>query len=499
MSLAEPPDPSPTLTISCSMSSYNCFRDGCDQKFGSQRAWSQHICRKHSNNPGTSLLTQLVLDHQDRKRRRAEQDEAQQVVKRRELEVLQELSSYEPAVCLLSHITCMSTEQGTEQVPLLEQPVDETLHRSRRAKCLPRRFLDFVPGSAAPSPLLTHFQQQQEIAAQGAAAAATAATEPPSPEEVTMTDEAPAELHALTTRPDVLGVFRNYPCVPSREPPNPNAYAGFSPASWINRAPIASNLSITTSEAPPKPAEEGPGFAKACWSARLNSGSPYKSCSESNKITQHFTNPAWNWGDFIGYNAFTESRRFDREHFSKKAALKCGDEWKEANIDIPIPCIGHRQKEADALVFTVKGLLYRDLVGVITEQLKDPDAFKEMFLQPFSEHWKPTENDPPVRVYGEVYSSDAMLNAQQKLLQKLRDLPRPQPEAFLVALMLASDSTFLTQFSQASMWPIYMFFGNVSKYTRCAPDSLSAHHITYLPKVCHHLVPLARCSEYIPD
>ena len=54
-----------------------------------------------------------------------------------------------------------------------------------------------------------------------------------------------------------------------------------------------------------------------------------------------------------------------------------------------------------------------------------------------------------------------MLEAQHQLLQKLQDLPCPQPEAFLVALMLASDSTFPTQFSQASMWPIYVFFGNV--------------------------------------
>ncbi|KAF9778157.1 hypothetical protein BJ322DRAFT_1175294, partial [Thelephora terrestris] len=159
------------------------------------------------------------------------------------------------------------------------------------------------------------------------------------------------------------------------------------------------------------------------------------------------------------------------------------DGWKEADIDIPVPCVGHKQKEADAPVFTVKGLLYRDLVQVITEQLKDPETFKEMYLQPFSEHWKPTGDDTPVRVYGEVYSSDAMLDAQHGLFEKLQDVPRPRPEAFLVALMLASDSTFLTQFSQASMWPVYMFFGNTSKYTRCSPSSLSTHHVAYLPKI----------------
>ena len=229
----------------------------------------------------------------------------------------------------------------------------------------------------------------------------------------------------LITKPDTFGLFWHYPCIPSREPPNPNPYQGFSSASSTNCAPIASNLLVSTPEAPPEPSKEAPGFAKASWSTWLNSGSPYKSCSESNKITSLFTNSAWKWEDFVGYNAYTESRRFNQEHFSEKSSLKCGDGWKEADIDIPIPCVGHKQKEADAPVFTVKGLLYRDLVEVITEQLKDPSSFKEMFLQPFSEHWKPTKNDPPVRVYGEVYSLDAMLDAQRKLSKKLPDLPHP--------------------------------------------------------------------------
>lgn len=303
----------------------------------------------------------------------------------------------------------------------------------------------------------------------------------------------------FTTEPNAFGVFRQYPRLPSKEPPNPNPFAGFAPTSWTDRAPIASNLFISAPEQPSELPKEGPGFAKATWSTWLNSGSPYKSCGESNKITQHFSNPAWNSQEFAGYNAFTESRRFDRQHFPKKPSLECGDGWKEADIKIPIPCVGCKQEEANAPHFTVKGLLYRDLVEVITAQLKDPSSFKEMFLQPFSEHWKPAEGVPPVRVYGEIYSSDAMLEAQRKLHEKLQNLPRPQLEAFLISLMLASDSTFLTQFSQASMWPIYMFFGNVSKYLRCLPDSLSAHHVAYIPKVSYALLLQDRYSSFLAD
>ena len=61
-----------------------------------------------------------------------------------------------------------------------------------------------MPGTAVPSPLLTHFQQQQELAAQ---TAATAMTEMTPPWEATPTDDTPTEPHAFTTKPDALGVF----------------------------------------------------------------------------------------------------------------------------------------------------------------------------------------------------------------------------------------------------------------------------------------------------
>ena len=49
--------------------------------------------------------------------------------------------------------------------------------------------------------------------------------------------------------------------------------------------------------------------------------------------------------------------------------------------------------------------------------------------------------------------------------------------------MIWSDSTALAQFGTASLWPIYLYIGNQSKYTRAKPTSMSAHHLAYLPKV----------------
>ncbi|KZT63257.1 hypothetical protein DAEQUDRAFT_780622 [Daedalea quercina L-15889] len=57
----------------------------------------------------------------------------------------------------------------------------------------------------------------------------------------------------------------------------------------------------------------------------------------------------------------------------------------------------------------------------------------------------------------------------------------PEVEVALVPMLLYSDSTHLTSFGSASLWPIYAFFGFVSKYVRAKPTSFSAHHIAYLP------------------
>ena len=94
------------------MSSYNCFRDSCGQKFDTQRAWSQHVRRTHTDNPGTSLLTQLVSSNQDRKQKRAEEEAVERAAKRRELEVPpEELVPKEPMVRPPSHITDMNAER----------------------------------------------------------------------------------------------------------------------------------------------------------------------------------------------------------------------------------------------------------------------------------------------------------------------------------------------------------------------------------------------------
>lgn len=199
--------------------------------------------------------------------------------------------------------------------------------------------------------------------------------------------------------------------------------------------------------------------------------------------------PEFRPSELKDFNAITVVRRFEREQFPKPGAtLKPGDGWKEGSVRIKVPCTGVRQKEEDAPEFIVSGILYRDIVQVIKTELEDPDAFKNIHVTPYKEWWCPGPDQDPVRVYSEIYNSDAMLLADEEMRHKLGathglddDL-----EAFIVSALLYSDSTHLAAFGDASLWPVYLFLGNVSKYIRSKPTSFAAHHVAYIPTVFLH-------------
>jgi len=158
-------------------------------------------------------------------------------------------------------------------------------------------------------------------------------------------------------------------------------------------------------------------------------------------------------------------------------------------VKIRVPCTRVQQKESEAPEFVVDGILYRDIVEVVEAELKDPDAFENIHVAPYKEWWCPRPGEDSVRVYSEIYNSDAMLEADTKMQENLGPTQglAGDLETFVVSALLYSDSTHLASFGSASLWPIYLFLGNVSKYTRLKPTSFSAHHIAYIPTVRHSL------------
>ncbi|KAJ7599659.1 hypothetical protein C8J56DRAFT_767114 [Mycena floridula] len=93
--------------------------------------------------------------------------------------------------------------------------------------------------------------------------------------------------------------------------------------------------------------------------------------------------------------------------------------------------------------------------------------------------WKPSEDEPAQQVYGEAYTSAVFL-AMEEEIQCSRP-PGSMMEAVIAPIMAYIDSSRLSSFSNASLWPGYLWFGSQSKYTWSKPTSFSAHHFVYMP------------------
>ena len=297
----------------------------------------------------------------------------------------------------------------------------------------------------------------------------------------------PVDSAPTVTDANSFGVFREYPTISSHNPRNPDAFMDIRPPPAILRS-IGSDLAtISTAESAQSlltGSENRSSDMILAWMATSPGNTPSGVNDLVHSVLRH---PDFNTSELENFNATTVIRRFKRAHFSKSGtALKAGDGWKVGSVKIRVPCTKVRQKENEAPEFVVDGILYRDAIEVISGVLEDPDEFDNIHISPHKEWWRPRPGEDPVRVYSEMFNSDAMLQANEKTQanfntadESIRNL-----ETFVVSALLYSDSTHLASFGSASLWPVYLFLGNVSKYIRLKPTSLSAHHIAYIPTVC---------------
>ncbi|KAF9554100.1 hypothetical protein CPC08DRAFT_672520, partial [Agrocybe pediades] len=194
--------------------------------------------------------------------------------------------------------------------------------------------------------------------------------------------------------------------------------------------------------------------------------------------------------DFNGnFSAAREAARMDEARAEAASAksnnmpfLK-GDGWIEGKVSISVPCDGvkHGSEEA-APRFTVEGVYYRKPMEVIRRAFSEP-AVELYHITPYKEYWKPSKNANPERLFGETFTADYFNDEYDKLRSQPRTGPNKDLEPFVAGIILYSDSTHLASFGDASLWPVYMYIGNQSKYIRSKPSEFGAHHLAYIPKL----------------
>jgi hypothetical protein len=192
--------------------------------------------------------------------------------------------------------------------------------------------------------------------------------------------------------------------------------------------------------------------------------------------------------DLCDFDAALENKRLDAYLASvPESTFLREDGWKKSSARIRLPLDKTKMLESDAAEFEVGGIFHRDIIDVIT-MVYQSDAVKTFNHIPFKEFWRPSENAPPERLYGEIFSSQEVLDADDEICKWCLDNDLDSGlEAITVPLLLYSDSTHLASFGTASCWPVYMFFGSQSKYIRAMPTSSACHHIAYLPSVPDHI------------
>jgi hypothetical protein len=166
----------------------------------------------------------------------------------------------------------------------------------------------------------------------------------------------------------------------------------------------------------------------------------------------------------------------DKDEKGKRVTFP--DDWIETCVTINIPT---KSKEDDPQLYTIPGFHYRPLTEVIRAAFSDIQA-KAFHLLPFQRFWKDPLDGHQERIFDEFYTSDAWLEAQDSL-QKLPKEPGCSLERVIAGLMLFSDATHLANFGTAKAWPLYMYFGNLTKYARSSPLSGACHLVGFLPSV----------------
>ena len=274
-----------------------------------------------------------------------------------------------------------------------------------------------------------------------------------------------------------FGLFRQYLFHPSHDP---DAFVNPSDLSNLTtHTPPPPPKSKDTISSPPWPFPNMSTWRLMRW---VNTGSKSKSEGEVDRLVQDvLTTPDFRAEDLHNLNTNRENHRLD----TANAAAHLKDDFQVASISIEVPA-GQPQNQTASHTYSVPGLHYRKLINVIKAAFQDPLS-RQFHFTPFSlMHRSPITNEEK-RVYGELYNSDEFIN-EHKRVQNCSPPPPDDPECKLekviAALMFWSDSTHLTNFGTAALWPIYLFFGNLSKYVRSRPSSGACHHLAYIPSVC---------------
>lgn len=363
----------------------------------------------------------------------------------------------------LPHPTPVAEDPETDNLPALPPPPPPTevptvftaSGRPWRPLRLPARYIDHLPVAPAPLP-------------------------PIAPGSTALPRVILHVRDAFKTARDHFSIRREYAHRPSYDPDSaiPDEHLSSYYSKYQPRQTKPIEAPSPTEHLPPWPFQNMTTYLLMEW---MYTGSQQKSAGEVDRLAQSvLSHPDFDLEDVASFNAQRQAATLDRsDNEAGEAAPFLADGWRESSVDIDVP-LGAQDGRGLSAPFTVHGLHHRSLLSIMKAAITDVTACRFHF-SPFKRFWKPS-NGPEQRVFDEAYTSDAWIEEHDKL-QKQSNEPDCKLEKVILSLMLWSDSTHLTSFGVAKLWPLYLYFGNLPKYFRGKPGSATAHHVAYIPSV----------------
>ncbi|KAH7923645.1 hypothetical protein BV22DRAFT_1015047 [Leucogyrophana mollusca] len=333
----------------------------------------------------------------------------------------------------------------------------------RQNRQLPRRFRDVLPEPPPPLPPVATAEPSID-------ARRPAATQYPGLR--THIQAAGARIRRFfRTRPNTFGLSRQYYAEnpPSHDPDNPETYPE-TPDQYPGKNPFYPYPNASSFRLGDWYWNDGVQKSQESFSRLLDVvGSPDFSCEDVRCTNWKAVNRE------LGRTEFDAEETDDPEWVDEDAG------WKKTPVVIRVP-FHSRNKVPGSEDYHTVDLYHRSLLGIIREVLENPQRDQRFHYEPYQAFWHPPHREREVRIHGEMYTSEAFLEAHQRLQNSPPepdcDLPR-----VIVGLMLWSDSTHLTSFGTAKLWPLYVYFGNESKYRRCKPSCNVCAHAAYFQNI----------------
>jgi Plavaka transposase len=289
---------------------------------------------------------------------------------------------------------------------------------------------------------------------------------------------------SIRTNLNIFGIAREYRHRPSYDP---DESVSTDELSNIHPSNIGANAAqdsdapsaYPTSHKPPWPWKNMSIWRLMSW---MMTGSDQKSQAEVTRLVKDVMKAEdFNVHDLQHFDAHTEMKRFNASDNSMDpSSILENDGWKKTDVEIIVPS-KEKNRNGNGRPFSVSGLVYRPLTAVIKAAFSEQSS-KWFHFTPFKRVWKSPVTGQEQRLYDELYTSDAWIEAHDELQKQRRD-DGCKLERVVAGLMFWSDSTRLAHFGNASTWPLYLFFGNLSKYVRSRPNASVCHPVAFIPTV----------------